>query len=227
MLPEDIELVKLVRDTVCVTVASNGALLPTIGRDAAGSVGYFPFLGRYLQERGPIFVRICRREWQNGKWVNRMRGCQCKGLMAQKPSTYARMAMLSARATATKSRKVRPGPAVWHKPISISELGTLSYFVYIIEGLIATVAKSATELDEEGHNVADFGLVGISSCGTYRGVICGELDNIKSTQDQVRAVCLKAQNADEIQPQDPKNVRFIRMRGRWLYDPERPKSKYF
>ena len=186
-----------------------------------------PFLGRYLIEKGPVFVRISKREFQNGKWINRMRGCQCVGLLSNTPKTYAEMAIFSAVATATKARKICVGAAQFHKPIWPSELGSLSYFIYRVDRLIPTMAKSAAELAKEGHNVVDFGLIGISTDNRYRGVICGDLSDVQTIDDQIRAVCWKAQNDSEMKPHELKEIRFIRMGGRWLYAAERPKVIYF
>ena len=227
MSPEDIELVTLVRDTVCITATSQGNVRPEIGQDQRGSSGYLPFLGRYLEEKGPVFVRISKREFKDGRWVNRMRGCQCKGLMGEAPRTFAEMAVASAIITATASRTVQHGPIQMHKPIWTAELGSLSYFVYIVEGLIPTSAQTAAELESEGHNVREFGLIGISADGQYRGVMCGDLDNVPTVDRQLSGVCSKAQNAAEVKPHQLSQMRFVRMRGRWIFDPQRPKESYF
>jgi orotate phosphoribosyltransferase len=224
---EDAALVALVRDTVCITVASQGRVEPTVGPDTKGSAGYTPFLGRYLVEKGAVFVRISKREFNNGNWINRMRGCQCVGLLGNAPKTYAEMAVSSAIATATRARKVCLGPSQFHRPIWSSELGSLSYFIYKINRLIPTMAKSSAELAEEGHNVVDFGLIGISLDDHYRGVICGDLNIVQTIEEQIRAVCWKAQNGYEIRPHRLEDMRFIRMDGRWLYEAARPKSIYF
>src|SRR5262249_10593714 len=45
---EDIELVRLARDTVLYAALSRAEFHPTIGDDGRGSPGYSPFLGRYM-----------------------------------------------------------------------------------------------------------------------------------------------------------------------------------
>ena len=69
---EDIELVRLARDTVVYAALSRGEFHPTIGDDGRGSPGYSPFLGRYMSERGVVFTRISKREFKDGKWFNRL-----------------------------------------------------------------------------------------------------------------------------------------------------------
>src|SRR5262249_2195366 len=135
MKREDIELVRLARDAVALCAATDAKLKPTLGEDARGSFGYLPFLGRYLRDKGAVFTRISKRELKDGKWFNRMRGCQCIGLF-EPWGNVADMTVKSALRTATRSRKVQPGPAVFHKPVWPSELGDLSLFLYVVEEVI-------------------------------------------------------------------------------------------
>jgi len=225
MAPEDVELVRLARDTVIFTALSGGKNRPAIGEDKRGSAGYLPFLGRYLRERGPVFTRISKREFKNGVWFNRMRGCQAVGLVNPSPGTIAEMTVKSAIATATKARKVKTGVATFHKPVWHEEVGDLSLFVYLVEQVVPTKARTVDELIAEGHEVQGWGL--IAQCGEYRGVICSDLDEISDVERQVAAACRKMQNSQEIRPQQAGKVTFIRMKGRWLWDPARPKHAFF
>jgi orotate phosphoribosyltransferase len=222
---EDIELVRLARDTVVYAALSRGEFRPTIGDDGRGSPGYSPFLGRYMSERGVVFTRISKREFKDGKWFNRLRGCQAVGLMQPNPGTIADMTVRSAVASAIQARKVMPGPPVFHKPVWREETGALSLFVYVVEQFVPTAARTAEEFFEEGHDVLNWGL--IAQCEGFRGVICGDLPRIPDLQAQIAAVCRKMQNSRETFPQDAEKVLFIRMKGRWLWDPARPKPEYF
>jgi len=225
MSPEDIELVRLARDTVVFAALSAGRLHPTVGEDKRGSAGYLAFLGSYLRERGPVFTRISKREFKDGKWFNRMRGCQAVGLFDPRPGAIAEMTVKSAIVTATRARKVRPGAAAFHKPVWPEEIGDLSLFVYVIEEFVPTKARTIDELVSEGHEVHGWGLV--AEGHGYRGVICGGLDEIPDVERQMAAVCRKMQDSREIHPMAASKVRFIRMKGRWLWDPARPKSAFF
>ncbi len=222
---EDIELVRLARDTVVYAALSGGEFNPTIGNDGRGSPGYSPFLGRYMSERGVVFTRISKREFKDGKWFNRLRGCQAVGLMQPDQGTIADMTVKSALASATRARKVTPGPPVFHKPVWREETGALSLFVYVVERFAPTAARTAEEFLEEGHDVQNWGL--IAQCEGFRGVVCGDLPAIPDIQAQIAAVCRKMQNSLETFPQDAERVSFIRMKGRWLWDPARPKTEYF
>jgi len=224
MAPEDIELVRLARDTVIVAALSKGRSHPTLGEDGHGSAGYLPFLGRYLRERGPVFTRISKREYRDGAWFNRLRGCQAVGLFDPRPGTIAEMTVKSAIASATRARKVKPGAASFHKPVWPEEAGDLSLFVYVVEGFFPTAARTADELVSEGHDPRNWGLVAEGQ--GFRGVVCGGLDYIPDVARQVAMVCRKMQNSAEIRPHNPGRVRFTRMKGRWLWDPARPKSAY-
>jgi orotate phosphoribosyltransferase/AMMECR1 domain-containing protein len=226
MSAEDIELVRLARDTVIFSALSRGKDNPTLGADKRGSAGYLPFLGRYLWERGPVFTRISKREFKDGVWFNRMRGCQAVGLFDRSPGTIAEMTMKSAIVSATRARKVKRGPAVFHKPIWPEEIGDLSLFVYIIERFVPTKARTAEELISEGHDVHGWGLV--AEANGYRGVICGDLKEIPDVARQIAVACRKMQNSREIHPiDDASKVRLTRIKGRWLWDPARPKSAFF
>ena len=165
---EDIELVRLARDTVVYAALSRGELHPTIGDDGRGSPGYSPFLGRYMSERGVVFTRISKREFKDGKWINRLRGCQAVGLMQPDQGTIADMTVKSALASATRARKVKPGPPVFHKPVWREETGALSLFVYVVEQFVPTAARTAEQFLEEGHDVRNWGL--IAECEGFRGV---------------------------------------------------------
>lgn len=225
MSREDVELVRLARDTVALVAASGNQVVPTIGEDGRGSFGYLPFLGRYLTARGPVFTRISKRELKNGVWFNRMRGCQSVGLVDPPWGTFAEMTIKSAVRSATRARKVRPGPALFHKPVWPGELGDLSLFVYVVDELVPSSARTAEELAAEGHDVRHFGL--IAEAPGYRGAACGDLDYVQTVEQQVAMVSRKMQSAQEIRPHAPELVRFTRMRGRWLYDPARPIDEYF
>jgi orotate phosphoribosyltransferase len=225
MSREDAELVRLARDTVVHATLTGGQLRPTLGEDGHGSPGYSPFLGRYLNEPGTVFTRISKREFKDGRWINRMRGCQAVGLLDPEPGSIADMTVKSALVSARNARKVQSGPAVFHKPVWPEEIGAISLFVYVIERLVPTTAQTADELLEEGHDVADWGL--IAQGNGFRGVICSDLPAIGDVAAQIAAACRKMQNQSEIRPHDPGEVMFIRMKGRWLWDPSRPKSEFF
>jgi orotate phosphoribosyltransferase len=225
MSREDAELVRLARDTVVHAALTGGQQRPTLGEDGRGSPGYSPFLGRYLDEPGIVFTRISKREFKDGRWINRMRGCQAVGLLDPDPGSIAGMTVKSALASATHARKVRSGPAAFHKPVWPGEIGAISLFVYVIERLVPTTAQTADELLEEGHDVADWGL--IAQGNGFRGVVCSDLPAIGDVAAQMTAACRKMQNQSEIRPHDPREVMFIRMKGRWLWDPSRPKSEFF
>jgi orotate phosphoribosyltransferase len=222
---EDIELVRLARDTVVYAALSRGEFYPTIGDDGRGSPGYSPFLGRYMSERGVVFTRISKREFKDGKWFNRLRGCQAVGLMQRDPGTLAEMTVKSALASATRAWKVKPGPPIFHKPVWREETGALSLFVFVVEQLVYTAARTAEELLEEGHDVRNWGL--IAQHEGFRGVVCGDLPGISDIKAQIAAVCHKMQDRLETLPQEAEKVSFIRMKGRWLWDPARPKPDYF
>lgn len=225
MTPEDIELVRLARDTVIYAVLSSGQSQPTIREDGRGSLGYSPFLGRYLTERCPVFTRIAKRELRHGQWVNRVRGCQAAGLLDPRPEATADMTVKSALASAMHARKTTIGPAVFHKPVWPEEMGALSLFVYVIEELVPTKARTADELLAEGQDVRTWGL--IAQGQGFRGVICSDLSAISDVATQVNVACRKMQNRLEIRPHSCDEVAFIRMKGRWLWDPARPKSTFF
>jgi hypothetical protein len=57
--------------------------------------------------------------------------------------------------------------------------------------------------------------------------MCGDLDDVPDVARQVAAACRKMQNGTEIRPHEAGNVTFIRMKGRWLWDPARPKCAFF
>jgi orotate phosphoribosyltransferase len=225
MAHEDIELVRLARDTVAFTALSGAASQPTLLQDGRGSFGYLPFLGRYLRDRGPVFTRISKREFRNGAWFNRLRGCQAVGLFDSCHGTIASMTVRSAIVSCTHARRVLAGPSRFHKPVWAAEMGDLSLFLYVVEGLFPTSARNAQQLVSEGHEVRHWGLVAVSQ--GYRGVLCGGLDGITDVEYQVDAVCRKMQNRREILPHRANQVKFFRMKGRWLWDPARPKSLYF
>jgi len=225
MKPEDVELVRLARDAVVFATLSGGNRSPTLGEDMRGSAGYLPFLGRYLEERGPVFTRISKREFKNGVWFNRLRGCQAVGLFDPNPGTFAEMTIKSAVVSATRARKVKSGPARFHKPVWPEEVGDLSLFVYLVEKLIPTNARTVDELVAEGHEVKGWGL--IAQGQGYRGVVCGDLDDVPDVARQVAVACRKMQNNKEICPQAADQVTFIRMKGRWLWDPGRSKADFF
>ncbi|HEY1920836.1 MAG TPA: hypothetical protein VGH27_35145 [Streptosporangiaceae bacterium] len=221
----DIELVRLARDTVIFPAFSAGEIKPTIEEDGRGSPGYSPFLGRYLEEPGAVFTRNSKREHRDGRWINRMRGCQAAGLVDPASGPVAEMTVKSAIVSATRARKVQAGPAIFHKAIWPAEVGALSLFVYVIEELVPTTARTAADLVAEGHDVATWGL--IAQGDGFRGVACGDLDAVPGVATQVAVVCRKMQNPAEIRPHGPDEVTFIHMRGRWLWDPARPKSEFF
>jgi hypothetical protein len=223
--PDDVELVRLARDTVIYAALSAGRLQPSIRQDGRGSLGYSPFLGRYLTECAPVFTRISKRELKDGQWVNRIRGCQAVGLVDPHPETVARMTVRSALASATRARKVVTGPTVFHKPIWPDEVGSLSLFVYVVEQLLPTKARTADELMAEGHDVRTWGL--IAQAQGYRGAICGDLSAIPDVATQIKKCCGKTQNGRELRPHSCDEVMFIRMKGRWLWDPARPKCTFF
>ncbi len=225
MNPEDIELVRLARDTVTFAALSAGQRSPTLREDMRGSAGYLPFLGRYLRETGPVFTRISKREFKDGIWFNRLRGCQAVGLFDPEPGTTAEMTVKSAIASATRARKVKAGAAAFHKPVWPEEIGDLSLFVYVVEQLVPTKARTIEELISEGQEVRGWGLV--ARAKGYRGVVCGDLDYIPDVAQQVAVACRKMQNGTEIRPHEVDAVTFIRMKGRWLWDPARPKPDFF
>jgi orotate phosphoribosyltransferase len=225
MAAEDIELVRLARDTVTFTALSGTAIRPTLLQDGRGSFGYFPFLGRYLRDRAPVFTRISKREFRDGIWFNRLRGCQAVGLFGTVRDTIAEMTVRSAIVSSTRARRIFAGPSRFHKAVWPAEIGDLSLFVYVVEGLFPTKARNAQQLISEGHDTRRWGLV--AECQGYRGVLCGGLDSITDVARQVDAVCQKMQNKREILPHRPNQVSFSRMEGRWLWDPARPKNLYF
>jgi len=145
--------------------------------------------------------------------------------MQPDPGTIADMTIRSALASATRARKVKPGPAVFHKPVWPEETGALSVFVYVVEQLVTTAARTAEQLFDEGHDVRNWGLIG--QCEGFRGVVCSDLAAVVDIQAQIAAVCSKMQNGLETFPQDAEKVTFIRIKGRWLWDPVRPKPEYF
>jgi orotate phosphoribosyltransferase len=225
MSPEDVELVRLARDTVLFAALSGGRHHPAVREDFRGSSGYLPFLGRYLEERAPVFTRISKREFKDGRWFNRLRGCQAVGLFDPRPGFIADMTVRSAMVSATRARKVRPGAAAFHKPVWPAEIGDLSLFVYVVERLIPTKARTADQLLAEGHDVRRWGL--IAHANGYRGVVCGGLDYVPDVARQIEVACRKMQNPSEIRPHRAGSVTFTRMQGRWLYDPARPKVLFF
>ena len=91
-----------------------------------------------------------------------------------------------------------PGPPVFHKPVWREETGALSLFVYVVEQLVPTAARTAEELFEEGHDVRNWGL--IAQREGFRGVICGDLPGIPDIQAQIAAVCRKMQNSSRDTP---------------------------
>lgn len=225
MLSEDIELVRLARDTVIYAALSSGQSQPTIRQDRRGSPGYSPFLGRYLIERGPVFTRIAKREFRDGHWINRARGCQAVGLRNPHPEPFADMTVKSALASATLARKVKSGPAAFHKAVWPEEIGAISLFVYVVEQLVPTKARTAEELLTEGQDVRGWGL--IAQGQGFRGVICSDLPAVPDVTTQIAVACRKMQSPSEIRPHGSDEVAFIRMKGRWLWDPARPKSRFF
>jgi orotate phosphoribosyltransferase len=222
---EDIELVRLARDTVVFAALSDGQLHPRVREDGRGSPGYSPFLGRYLSARGAVFTRISKREFKDGKWFNRLRGCEAVGLLNPEPGTIADMTVKSALASARRARKVKTGPAAFHKSIWPEEIGAISLFVYVVEQLVPTSARTAEEFLAEEHDVRDWGLIAQNQ--EFRGVVCGDLPAVPDIPTQIAVACRKMQNGLEIFPQDPDKVTFIRMKGRWLWDPARPKPEFF
>jgi hypothetical protein len=135
------------------------------------------------------------------------------------------MTVKSAIVSATQARKVKPGSAVFHKPVWPEEIGDLSVFVYVVERLVPTPARTAAELLSEGHDVRGWGLVAQSQ--GYRGVVCGDLDEVSDVAQQMAVACRKMQNGAEIRPHNAGQVNFMRMKGRWLWDPVRPKPAFF
>jgi hypothetical protein len=135
------------------------------------------------------------------------------------------MTVKSALVSATHARKVQSGPALFHKAIWPEEIGAISLFVYVIEQLVPTTARTAGDLEAEGHDVKTWGL--IAQAQGFRGVICGDLDTVPDAAAQIAAACRKMQDQSEILPHIPDEVTFIRMRGRWLWDTARPKSEFF
>jgi AMMECR1 domain-containing protein len=172
-----------------------------------------------------VFTRISKREFKDGRWFNRHRGCQAVGLLNPEPGAIAEMTVKSALVSATRARKVKNGPAVFHKPVWPEEIGSLSVFVYLVEELVPTNAQTAEELLAEGHDVHKWGL--IVQHEEFRGVICSDLDSVPDIQTQITAACRKMQNHLEIVPHESGGVTFIRMKGRWLWDPARPKPDFF
>lgn len=225
MSAEDIELVRLARDTVTFAALSAGKVRPALEEHLRESSECMPLLGRYLWARAPVFTRITKREVKNEVWLNRLRGCKAVGLLDSNPGTIAEMTIKSAMASATVARKLKAGAATFHKPVSPNEIGDLSLFVYLVEELVPTKARTAEELIAEGHEVHGWGL--IAHCSSYRGVVCGDLDGISDVARQIDAVCRKMQNSVEIRPQEAGDVAFIRMKGRWIWDPTRPKPEFF
>jgi orotate phosphoribosyltransferase len=225
MTREDVELVRLARDTVVYAALSDGQLHPMIREDRRGSPGYSPFLGHYLSTRGVVFTRISKREFKDGKWFNRLRGCQAVGLLNPKPDAVADMTVKSALVSATCARRVKTGPAVFHKPIWPEEIGAISLFVYLVEQFLPTRAQTAEHLLAEGHDVQNWGL--IAQGQGYRGVVCSDLSAVPDVPTQIAVACRKMQNSSGILPQAADKVTFIRMKGRWLWDPARPKAEYF
>jgi hypothetical protein len=147
------------------------------------------------------------------------------GLLNPHSESIAEMTVKSALASATSARKVRAGPAVFHKPIWPAEIGAISLFVYVIEDLVPTQARTADELVAEGQDVRTWGL--IAQGQGFRGVICSDLPHIRDVTTQAAAACRTMQNRLETRPHDSAEVAFIRMKGHWLWDPARPKSKFF
>ncbi|GAA3747194.1 hypothetical protein [Terriglobus aquaticus] len=225
MRREDVELVRLARDTVAFAALSHGAKIPTLREDGRGSSGYLPFLGRYLEERRPVFVRISKREYREGRYWNRNRGCQAAGLFRSEYSTVAEMTMESAAASATRARRIGPGRGPFHKPVWPEELGSLSVFLYVVEAFVPTMAKSAVDLMAEGHDVQRWGLV--AEFQGRRGVVCGGLNTVTDIPRQVEVALWKMRAPGEQEPVSVEDVTFTRMRGRWLWDPCRPKDEYF
>lgn len=121
--------------------------------------------------------------------------------------------------------KCRQAQRIFHKAIWPGEIGALSLFVYVIEELVPTTARTAADLVAEGHEPRTWGL--IAQGEGFRGVVCGDLDGVPDVATQVAVACRKMQNRAEIRPHDPDEVTLIRMRGRWLWDPARPKAEFF
>lgn len=223
---EDIELVKLARDTVIMSVLSGQKKIPTMNIDGKGSFGYTPFLGKYNEKPGTVFVRINKREYYGGKWINRMRGCMSNAVMKSN-RTYAENTISSALLTSTKSMKVNAdGPcSIFHKPIWEEELGSLSFFVYVIDKIEKTDAKSIEELEKEGHDVTKHGL--IAECKDFRGTLLGGLSYYPTLEQQMEGVLGKMSNGPRFKTHKISDVQLYRIYGKWLWLPERPMKYYF
>lgn len=218
---EDIELVKLARDTVSMFVFSDYKKTPILKADEKGSFGYIPFLGKYLKEKGPVFVKINKREFKNGKWMNRLRGCMSSNVM-DKDGTFAENVINSSKLTCAKASKDNMGSL--HKPIWAEELGSLSFFVYIVEKIEKTDAKTPEELERSGHNVKKHGLLAVKE--NHSWTILEGMSRV-STEEQLRVVLKNVDKGVDLKNYSNSQIELYRIFGRWLWLPERSMKYYF
>jgi len=226
MTPEDVELVKLARDTVVMVAASTGRIVPTLDASPSSCQGYAHRLGKYMESAGPVFTRISKRELIDGEPHNRNRGCECVGLLKATRLSYAESTIQSAAHSALQARRVGPGPKRNHKPIWPGEVGSLSLFLFIVEGFLRTKSLTAQALIDEGHDPIRYGLMAIGPRGN--AVLTADLEGIDTVEKQLKAVTQKMQMLRDHGFPYPSQVdHFLRMKGRWIWDPSRPRHTHF
>lgn len=221
---EDVELVRLARDTVTFAALSRGSMRPTLGEDGRGSLGYDRFLGRYAQTPGVVFTRISKRERRDGQWQNRNRGCECVGLFDPNNRSFAERTIESALVSATRARRVHGSGARMHKPIWPAEIGSLSLFVFVVERMIDTRSTTAAALINEGHDVRNDGIMVFGT--TRRATLTASLPSITTVEQQLSTAIDKMHGFTAGGPRE-RVMRIVRMRGRWLWEPSRPLEEFF
>jgi len=221
---EDIELVKLAKDSAAISVASEYKNSPYLKYDGRGSFGYLPFMGKYLQQKGSALVKISKREFKNGCWINRARGAAFSGF---NNDVIAQNVVKATVDACKKSPRLmiphQRGP--FHKAIWSGELGSLSFFIFIVE---EAKLVDSTELSTALKNgIKDDAVLLVKKDGYHRIF----LGNMKKTFESAKVsdfLLSNLFNGEELKNfkwQDDPEI--YNLKGKWLWLPERPKKYFF
>jgi orotate phosphoribosyltransferase len=223
LLRSDIELVRLAKDSALVSTMTNHFNSPYLKYDGRGSFGYLPFLDKYLTDKGAVIIKINKREFKNGRWINRQRGYAFSGF---NDNDIAHNVVRATVKACKKSPRLHlphdRGP--FHKSIWMGELGSLSFFVFIVEKKEKIDRNDLKSIKFHSNN--ETGL--IIKKDDYYKVILEDFEKPKRLNSITDSICSNLFNDNELRnfrlEDDPE---IYKISGKWLWLPERPKKYFF
>ncbi len=221
----EIEIAKLAKDTATALLFSDFKRTPFLLFDERGSFGYLPFLKKYLVKKGRVAVLINKRELRRGCWFNRKRGFAFSNFSNDKKN-YLNGVLNCVNRALKETPRITDDCSSFslHKPIWLSELGSLSFFVYLIEEEKEIKAQNVEELKNMGHDLK-LGLVGTTD--DFQAFVPGDLSCFSSIKEQVDFLLKSMNNGKSFKKFNLNDIKLLQIKGRWAFSPERPMRDYF